>query len=141
MRIKDLSELIQTGNECLKSGYYEESIAILKLVLEKDYWSPDVVTNLVEAYLAIGDRDEAVARLRELVEHYRREGELDMAIERCANIVEVLPEDANEHVALATLYLEAGKKNRAVEEFRLAQKKINQKEDPDTYIRVSEEIS
>ena len=60
VRLKEISELIQTGYDCLRNSYYEEGISILSLVLSRDYWEPEVVERLAEAYRAIGDIDEAV---------------------------------------------------------------------------------
>jgi hypothetical protein len=71
LRLKDVDELIRTGQDCLRNGYYEDCISVLGLVLSQEFWEPVVVRNLADAYVAIGDNDKAAEKIGELVEFYR----------------------------------------------------------------------
>jgi len=140
VRLKEISELIQTGYDCLRNSYYEEGISILSLVLSRDYWEPEVVERLAEAYRAIGDNDEAVRLFREVRDYYYEQGDFEQAVRCQTEIVNLLPGDWRERMLLGDYYIAAGQNARGAEEYRHARKLINRNENPESFIEVSEKL-
>ncbi len=140
VRLKETNELIQTGYDCLRNGFYEDGISILTLVLINDAWQPDVVERLAEAYRAIGDSDKSKERFKEVVKYYFDRGEYPKAVEVQTEILNLDTRDYNERVLLADLYVAGKSANKAAEEYRTALKSINSKNEPDLFIEVSEKL-
>ncbi len=137
LRLKEISELVKTGQECLANGFYEDCITVLGLVLGQNYWEPGVVRNLADAYIAVGDTEKAIEKLREIVSYYRTQNMWDDAIKNQMDVVKLSDDTYSERVELGDIAAEAGKKGRAVEEYRNALRRVDRRENSDDFITIS----
>ena len=136
----ELEELITAGTECLKDGSFEEGIAVLSLVLGKDYWDAKVVNHLAQAYRAIGDAERARQHFAELVEYYSSVNDYTSAISCQAEILDIYRDDIVSIAKLGDLFVAGGKPNSAIEEYRRALKLISFSEASQQYIEVAEKL-
>ncbi|MFA4986665.1 MAG: PQQ-binding-like beta-propeller repeat protein [Candidatus Brocadiia bacterium] len=140
IRLKEAHELVQTGNDCLASGFFEEAIAVFSLVQSKEAWDADVAANLVKAYREVGNTEKAVECLREIVQHFSEGEHPAESIPFQQEIVSLLPNAIAERVKLGELYAFAKLRNKAIEELRTAIRRINTKESPALYIDAAEKL-